>query len=102
MGFPRQEYRSGLPLPPLEDLPNPGIKSGSLALQVDSLRTEPPGKPISEVHTNIGMCENLVYHMWEEKEKKYFKDEKPLRKLFYLRPQRERQCCSAYYMVVVG
>ena len=99
MGFPRQEYRSGLPFPPLEDLPNPEIKSGSLALQVDSLWTEPPGKPFSEVHTNIGMCENLVSHMWEEK---CFKDEEPLRKLFYPWPQRERQCCSAYYMAVVG
>ena len=26
MGFPRQEYWSGLPCPPLGDLPNPGIK----------------------------------------------------------------------------
>ena len=27
------------------DLPNPGIKSGSPALQADSLPSEPPGKP---------------------------------------------------------
>ena len=27
MGFPRQEYRSGLPCPPLGDLLNPGIES---------------------------------------------------------------------------
>ena len=27
MGFPRQEYWSGLPFPPSEDLPYPGIKS---------------------------------------------------------------------------
>ena len=27
------------------DLPDPGIESGSLALQADSLRSEPPGKP---------------------------------------------------------
>ena len=26
MGFPRQEYRSGLPCPPPGDLPDPGIK----------------------------------------------------------------------------
>ena len=31
MGFPRQEYWSGLPFPPPEDLPNPGIKSISFA-----------------------------------------------------------------------
>ena len=30
--FPRQEYWSGLPLPPLGDLPNPGIKPTSPAL----------------------------------------------------------------------
>ena len=26
MGFPRQEYWSGLPFPSLEDLPDPGIE----------------------------------------------------------------------------
>ena len=30
MGFSRQEYWSGLPRPPLRDLPNPGIESLSL------------------------------------------------------------------------
>ena len=45
--FSRQEYRSGLRCPPPGDLPNPGIKPASpasLALQADSLYTEPPGK----------------------------------------------------------
>ena len=32
MGFPRQEYWSGLPFPTLRDLPDPGIKPESLAL----------------------------------------------------------------------
>ena len=32
MGFPRQEFWSGLPLHPPGDLPNPGIESESLAL----------------------------------------------------------------------
>ena len=31
--------------PPLGDLPNPGMEPKSLALQVDSLPTEQPGKP---------------------------------------------------------
>ena len=31
MGFPRQEYWSGLPFPTRRDLPNPGIKPMSLA-----------------------------------------------------------------------
>ena len=45
MGISRQEYWSGLPCPPTGDLPNPGIKPTSPALQADSLPTEPPGKP---------------------------------------------------------
>ena len=45
MGFPRQEYWSGLPCPPPGDLPDPGIEPRSTALQADSLPTEPPGKP---------------------------------------------------------
>ena len=45
MGFFRQEYWSGLPFPSQGDLPDPGIKPTSLALQVDSLPTEPLAKP---------------------------------------------------------
>ena len=45
MGFLREEYRSGLPFPSPGDLPDLGIKPMSLALQVDSLPTELPGKP---------------------------------------------------------
>ena len=45
MGFSRQGYWSRLPFPSPGDLPNPGIESGSLALQADSLLTELPGKP---------------------------------------------------------
>ena len=48
MGFSRQKYWSGLPFPPPEDLPDPGIKPMSPvfpALQADSLPAEPPGKP---------------------------------------------------------
>ena len=37
MEFSRQEYWCGLPFPPPGDLPNPGIKPGSPALQADSL-----------------------------------------------------------------
>ena len=37
MGFSRQEYWSGLPFPSSEDLPDPGIKPRSPALQADSL-----------------------------------------------------------------
>ena len=46
MEFSRQEYWSGLPCPFPGDLPDPGIKSGSPALQADCLPSEPPGRPI--------------------------------------------------------
>ena len=49
MGFSRQEYWSGLPFPSPEDLPNPGIEPGSPALQVDTLTSEPAGKPIISI-----------------------------------------------------
>ena len=48
MGFSRQEYWSAVPLPSPGDLPNPGIKPGSPALEADALTSEPPGKPISQ------------------------------------------------------
>ena len=40
MGFSRQGYWNGLPFPSPGDLPDPGIKPGSPALQTDSLLTE--------------------------------------------------------------
>jgi len=45
MGFYRQEYWSGWPFPSSGHHPDPGIKSGSSALQANSLLSEPPGKP---------------------------------------------------------
>ena len=47
MGFSRQEHWSGLPYPSPGDLPQGLIPHlpASLALQVDSSPTEPPGKP---------------------------------------------------------
>ena len=36
---------TGVPCPPPGDLPNPGVKCRSPTLQVDSLPSEPPGKP---------------------------------------------------------
>ena len=44
--FFRQEYWSGLPFPSPGDVPDPGIKLGSPALQADALPSEPPGKPL--------------------------------------------------------
>ena len=45
MGFSRQEYWSELPCSSAGDLPDPGIKPGSPALQADSLPSKTPGKP---------------------------------------------------------
>ena len=41
MGFPRQEYWSGLPFPSPGTLPDPGIKTKSPAWQADSLPLSP-------------------------------------------------------------
>ena len=53
MGFSKQEYWSGLPFPSPGDLPDPGVKPRSPALQTDTLPSEPPGKPIEAVSIYI-------------------------------------------------
>ena len=47
MGFSRQEYWNGLPCPPAETLPNPGIKPASPTSPALASRfwEKPPGKP---------------------------------------------------------
>ena len=45
IGFPKQEYWSGLPFSSPGDLPNPGIKPWSPALAGILFATKPPGKP---------------------------------------------------------
>ena len=52
MGFFRQEYWSGLPLPSPGALPDPGIKPRSPTLQADALPSEPPGKPQYTYYTD--------------------------------------------------
>ena len=47
MGFPRQEYWSGLPFPSPGDLPSPGTEPTSPALQADSL-------PLSHLGSAMG------------------------------------------------
>ena len=47
MGFPRQEYWSGLPFPSPGDLSHPGIEPMSPALAGEFFTTEPSGKPHS-------------------------------------------------------
>ena len=53
---------NGLLFPSPGELPDPGIKPGSPALQADSLLSEPPGKP--EVSTgHIIFCASLQGHL---------------------------------------
>ena len=54
----RPEYWSEQPFPSLGDLPNPGIKPKSPALQMDSLPAEPQGKPKS---TGVGSLSLLQW-----------------------------------------
>ena len=67
MGFPRQEYWSGLPFPSPGDLPDPGIKPRSPALQEDSLKadslpSEPPEKSqINGICCYVTNIKNLKY-----------------------------------------
>ena len=53
-----QEYWSGYPIPSPGDLPNSGVELGSLALQADSLPSEPAGKP---KNTGVGSLSLLQW-----------------------------------------
>ena len=60
IGFPRQEYQSGVPSNPPGDLPDQGIKPTSLAFQhwrVDLLRLCHLGKAYAFVHVFKNMSE---------------------------------------------
>ena len=62
--FSRQESWSGLPFPSSGDLPNPGIKPPSPALQADDLQSEPPGKILlkSESESHSVVSDSLQSH----------------------------------------
>ena len=54
LGFSRQEYWSRLPFPSPGDLPDPGIKPRSLALQADSLPLSHQGSPVNiDMHVSF-------------------------------------------------
>ena len=56
MGFSRQEYWSGLPVPSTGDLPNPGIKPRSPTLQADSLPCASPAAKLSCFKSCLTLC----------------------------------------------
>ena len=57
--FCRQQYWSGKPFPSPGDLPNPGIKPRSPALQEDSLPAEPPGKPKNTGESSLSLLQQI-------------------------------------------
>ena len=70
MGFFKQEYWSELPCPPPGDLPNPGIEPKSPTVQVDSLLSEPQGKPPKKQNTeekSLNELANYFSLLWSYK-----------------------------------
>ena len=63
MGFSRQECWSGLPFPSPGDLPDPGIKPGSPALQADALPSEPPGKPPDQPYLHTALISYPAFEL---------------------------------------
>ena len=64
MRFFRQEYWSGLPFPPPQNLPDPGIEPTSLALAGGFFTTDPPGKPQRKNtlnHTCTHSCVSIFF-----------------------------------------
>ena len=60
MGFPRQEYWSGLPFPSPGDLPNPGIKLGPPKLTSGFCTTEYLGSPAKKNRDSLIYCMGKV------------------------------------------
>ena len=56
MGFPRQEYWSGLPFPPSGVLLNPGIETVSPMSAVDSLPLHHLGSPVNQLYSSNKVC----------------------------------------------
>ena len=69
MGFPWQEYRSGLPFPHPGDLPNPGLNPCLLLWQVDSFITALPGKP--KLLLTLQLKKKKVLRVWPSQSLQY-------------------------------
>ena len=71
MEFSRQEYWSWVPFTSTGDLPNPGIKPRSAALQADSLPSQPSRTPPNEVGPALKGKEQLhsEERQWRKQQK---------------------------------
>ena len=68
LGFPKQEYWSGLPFPSPKDLPNPGIETASSALAEEFFTIGSPGKSHEEHITLLFvLSQNIVVSYMERK-----------------------------------
>ena len=79
--FSRQLYWSGLPFPSPGDLPNPGIKPRSSALQTDTLPSEPPGKNNLQIYCDTFQNIHSILHYTRINNPKIF-----------LEPQKTQSC----------
>ena len=70
VGFPRQEYWSGLLFPSLGDLPNPGIEPATPAWQAGSLILSHQGNPLYTLHLDNVLSQFYLNKVGEETEKK--------------------------------
>ena len=70
MGFPRQEYWSGLPFPPPGNLSNPGLRTWVSYLAGRFFSTEPPGKPTDQ--TVIPSIGRWILNHWTTREIPYY------------------------------
>ena len=69
IGFSRQKYWNGLPLPPPRDLPHPGIKPVFLespALQLDSLPLVPHEKPKHSINMWLNIVKYSIFKKWDK------------------------------------
>ena len=62
MGFPRQEYWTGLPFPSSGDLPDPEMETASPALAGRFFSTESPEKPDAiYIYIYVCVCVCVLY-----------------------------------------
>ena len=69
MGFPRQEYWSGLPFPFPGDFPNLGVVPASPALADGFFTVEPPGKiyisyPYTHIYTHTYTHTHIICKLY--------------------------------------